>query len=185
MHSDKAYIHTGIERNLMPADMNIPLREGVTAIIAPDKGALLRATQFRDTFYPNADLITCLKHRNPQTGWLSRYEFPPSVKPGHHIVVDDICDGGSTFNLLAQGFTAAEGSSNSTLELFVSHGIFSAGLDNIDPLFSHITTTDSFCQLKPNERLTILPLQSLFWRIISNTWSRVKYPNISETAGDK
>ena len=58
------------------------------------------------------------------------------------LVVDDICDGGGTFLLLAEALRKAGIDNN--LELYVSHGIFSKGTDIIYKSFYPIYTTNSF-----------------------------------------
>lgn len=160
--------------NWMPRDLALPRLSDVRGIIAPDDGAHWRAQQFaRD--YPRARLIQCTKERNPQTGALSNYRFPDvELPPGRYVVVDDICDGGGTFNLLADAFSRSVGYSERpwyTLELFVSHGIFSKGITNISPLYSRIYTTDSWFNWNlpgrsMNERLTVYPLQPLYNQIM-------------------
>lgn len=148
----------------MPTDLEIPIRPDVVGIIAPDHGAVARATSFRDGFYPQASLIECSKLRDPTSGRLSRYQMPDLPRPGRYIIVDDICDGGGTFNLLADEFKKGRDLESFRLELFVSHGIFSKGVDAIDPTIAHITTTDSWfgAGRSRNSRLTVLPLASLF-----------------------
>jgi ribose-phosphate pyrophosphokinase len=88
--------------------------------------------------------------------------MPPLPARGRYIIVDDICDGGGTFNLLAHEFKADPQAGASKLELFVSHGIFSKGLSGIDPVIERVTTTDSWCRLASDARLTVLPLKPLF-----------------------
>lgn len=151
----------------MPRHLPVPIRQDVAGIIAPDAGAVHRATEFRDTFYPSASLIECSKKRDFASGKFLGYEMPALPGPGHYVVVDDICDGGGTFNLLAEAFDNDVMSAVSTLELFVSHGIFSKGLCAISPLYTHITTTDSWCRIPDNpedtarrHRLTVIPLLS-------------------------
>jgi ribose-phosphate pyrophosphokinase len=142
----------------------------VVGIIAPDKGAVVRAKQFHDTFYPWADLIQCEKVRDPDTGFLTKYNLPRlTMTGGRYIIVDDICDGGATFNSLANEFKVY--GPDYKLELFVSHGIFSKGIANLDPVIEHITTTDSFTTINSlgninNDRLTVVPLQPLFDKIM-------------------
>lgn len=145
---------------MMPADLQLMRTQSdVVGIIAPDAGALTRARLFRDRFYGEAQtVISCTKTRDSQTGRLSNYMLPPLTWHGRYIVVDDICDGGWTFNLLAEAFRKDPIGKDSKLELFVSHGIFSKGLDAIDPIFEHITTTDSWCCMPNSERLTVIPL---------------------------
>jgi ribose-phosphate pyrophosphokinase len=88
--------------------------------------------------------------------------MPPLSAQGRYIIVDDICDGGGTFNLLATAFATDPVGRFSMLEMFVSHGIFSKGIDAISPTIKKIVTTDSWCQLPSDDRLTVLPLSPLF-----------------------
>ncbi len=146
----------------MPVDLRLPIRSDVVGIIAPDAGAIERAEQFRDTFYPNADLIECVKSRDPETGRLSNYQMSSLTRIGGYVIVDDICDGGGTFNLLAEAFDREELSNYCGLEMFVSHGIFSKGLPAISSRIERITTTDSWCSRGLSDaypaRLTVIPL---------------------------
>jgi ribose-phosphate pyrophosphokinase len=167
-HSPVIFSTAQIDRAFMPGDLDIPRRRDVVGIIAPDKGAAERARKFRDAFYPGAVLIQCAKRRDPASGSLSGYTMPPLPGRGRYIIVDDICDGGGTFNLLAHEFKADPLADGSRLELFVSHGIFSKGLTAIDPVIEHITTTDSWCRLASDARLTVLPLSPLFALIQGN-----------------
>jgi ribose-phosphate pyrophosphokinase len=151
---------------LMPRHLQVPTRGDVVGVIAPDEGAVARANSFRDAFYPDCPLVQCFKKRDPRTGALSGYVLPLLTESGCYVVVDDICDGGGTFNLLAQAFEHDPRGSNSQLELFVSHGIFSKGVGAISPRYRHITTTDSWCRLDSDDRLTVLRLSPLFERIM-------------------
>jgi phosphoribosylpyrophosphate synthetase len=96
--------------------------------------------------------------------------MPELQRSGRHIIVDDICDGGGTFNLLAEAWKR-KNPAYSKLELFVSHGIFSKGLDAIDPVIEHITTTDSWCKGNSyiRDRLTVLPLLPSFLKFAGLT----------------
>jgi ribose-phosphate pyrophosphokinase len=154
----------------MPHQLDtMPIREDVVGVIAPDTGAVARAKTFRNKLYPDVPVITATKRRDPLTGWLSKYEMPSLAKEGHYIVVDDICDGGGTFNLLASAFDRDDVGLQSTLELVVSHGIFSKGVNAISPRYTRITTTNSWCAHaydRPHDRLTVLNLESLFPLIV-------------------
>lgn len=165
LHSETTYFIGDIVARLMPRDLDIPLRTDVVGIVAPDAGATERAIEFRDRFYPSAQLVQCGKRRDATTGRLSGYEMQPLPFEGRYIIVDDICDGGGTFNLLAEEFAKDPAAGRSHLEMFVSHGIFSKGLEAISPLIERITTTDSWCRLTGNDRLTVLPLAPLFSKI--------------------
>jgi ribose-phosphate pyrophosphokinase len=171
-HSPFAQLYLGKHPVFMPKDLNIPTSENVVGIVAPDAGATARATSFRDAFYPGIQVIQCSKKRDPQSGRLSNYELPP-LPPvfgrSRYIVVDDICDGGGTFNLLASAFDADPNGRDAQLTLFVSHGIFSKGLNAISSRYDKIITTDSWCIPVAgdiDDRLMIIPLSPLCDKII-------------------
>lgn len=161
-HSHAIFEHAAVWRSLMPEDLDVPVRNDVVGVIAPDAGARQRASSFRDRFYPGREVLECSKRRDPAMGLLSSYHMPPLPAKGRYIIVDDICDGGGTFNLLANAFSRDPLAAGSQLELFVSHGIFSRGLAAISPVISRITTTDSWCQLASDDRLDVIPLRDLF-----------------------
>lgn len=109
----------------------------LTGLICPDSGAEKRT-------YKLAQLLKCnkiifgRKHRNPQTGLLEDFSLSePLEEKGTYLLADDICDGGGTFVGLAQHF------GNVKPLLWVSHGIFSKGYDELFKYFSKIGTTDS------------------------------------------
>lgn len=162
-HSDVLQAIGGIDKVYMPDDLryDVNLEDPVVGIIAPDAGAVDRAEQFRAQFYPDAALVKCEKVRNSRTGQITHYEMGKLYEDGVYIVVDDICDGGGTFNLLAEAFEVDEFGAQSTLDLVVSHGIFSKGLDAISPTYRRIITTDSWCRLPSSGRLKVMPLLSL------------------------
>lgn len=153
----------------MPVDLDMPPLKGYVGIIAPDAGAVDRATAFRDRYCIGADVIRCSKRRDPTTGHLSGYEMPRLDNVGRYLIVDDICDGGGTFNLLSVAFSLDPIGARSELTMFVSHGIFSKGIEAISPKISHIMTTDSWCRLPNSDRLYVLPLRDLFSKIMGET----------------
>lgn len=114
-------------------DMN-----NIDYIIAPDNGAVKKASKIAEKF--QLPLITCLKERNLVTGQIIKYRIlDPIEKPGKALIVDDICDGGATFNILAKSLK--EDTPVTEISLYVTHGIFSKGLDklfeNIDHIYSY------------------------------------------------
>ena len=107
-------------------------------IIAPDNGAVKKASKIAEKL--KLPLITCLKERNLATGHIIKYRvLDPIEKPGKALIVDDICDGGATFNILAKSLK--EDTPVTEISLYVTHGIFSKGLDelfeNIDHIYSY------------------------------------------------
>jgi len=159
LHSDLARVAMDWDPSiLMPSDLPEGVQGQWDGVIAPDKGALNRAMDFLQKFCPGTYIFRCEKDRDPKTGRILSYQMPPLPKSGHYIVVDDICDGGATFNLLAECWGTDWLASGSTLDLFVSHGIFSRGIGNISPIYHNIITTDSWCQANTFGRLRVIPL---------------------------
>lgn len=160
-----------IERNFMPADLG---KQYMTApenayIISPDSGAQERAQSLAKAIGLKSAVIQCGKHRDFASGKFTGFTMPPLPGVGDYLIVDDICDGGGTFNLLADEFLKDKYGADSSLTLFVSHGIFSKGLDAIHPKIDQIFTTDSWCQLKDNHRLDVIPLQQVIEKILEES----------------
>lgn len=110
---------------------------GGHTVIAPDAGAVLRANEVASAIGSN--VICATKERDVSNGKLSN--FSVDVEPGnHYLVVDDICDGGGTF--LGLGEKIKE--QGATADLYVSHGIFSKGTDELRRYYENIYTTNSF-----------------------------------------
>ena len=93
------------------------------AICYPDKGARTKYSRI----YQHASLYG-EKLRDQQTGRITSYEVFGDPKNKNILIVDDICDGGATFILLSRELLS-KGASD--VNLFVTHGIFSKGLDEI------------------------------------------------------
>lgn len=114
-------------------------RDDLAGVIAPDRGARDRASTVAAEF--DVPVFTAVKHRDPQTGKLSGYALSELAAPaGRYLVVDDICDGGGTFGLLAAAAPA-----EATLQLWVTHGGFTGGRRTRDALsrYAAVDTTDS------------------------------------------
>lgn len=114
-------------------------------IVAPDAGASKKAILFSRKWVSDIDVIQALKIRETSTGDITKTTVLHEDLAGKNcLIVDDICDGGRTFTELAK--VLQEKGANE-IGLFVTHGIFSKGLD---PLFeqriNYIFTTDSFEQ---------------------------------------
>lgn len=117
-----------------------PRALGFTGIIAPDKGAVARATDIGRRY--DLPVYCATKTRDFDTGKFTGYTAPTGLdnETGQYLVVDDICDGGGTFALLSQ----ALGLGRQQLGLYVTHGIFSGrAVENLKD-YSMIVTTNSF-----------------------------------------
>jgi ribose-phosphate pyrophosphokinase len=107
-------------------------------VIAPDKGARDRAQKAADVM--GVPLYQAEKVRDFETGKLKDFTCDDLPLEGRFLIVDDICDGGGTFNGLADLI----GVGMNRLDLWVTHGIFSKGLDELSKRFGVIHTTDSY-----------------------------------------
>lgn len=112
------------------------LWKGYGGVIAPDKGATLRAEVAANTL--GVDVTYASKVRDESTGKLSG--FSVTVEAGkHYIVVDDICDGGGTFIGLGEKIREQ----GAYADLFVTHGIFSKGTNELKKIYKNIYTTNT------------------------------------------
>lgn len=116
----------------------------IDGIIAPDLGASKRCQKIAD--FLELPMYQCLKSRDPKTGRLSNFRLIDDISNSKNLlVVDDICDGGGTFKLLADFIKTNY--SLKRLYLFVSHGIFSGNPINNLMDYEAVGCTDSFPSL--------------------------------------
>mgnify|MGYP000040917363 CR=1 FL=1 len=117
------------------------LSTGELILISPDAGANKKTQQIAEMFNGEPEVIQAHKARNLKTGEILRTELQGNVKGQKVLIADDICDGGRTFVELAK-VLKQQGATE--VSLFVTHGIFSKGLEVFDGLIDTIYTTDSF-----------------------------------------
>lgn len=124
-------------------------------ILFPDEGARTRyGNMFGQSGYLNQvryEVAHASKVRDPATGALSGFSIPEikhtwrGVGTMPVLIVDDICDGGGTFNGIAAAIDQKYCPDNNIdLGLCVTHGIFSQGFDALRQNFRRIYTTNSF-----------------------------------------
>lgn len=176
LHSNARFMGAHIQRNFMPSDLKYDLYNEPAPsdmyIIAPDHGAIGRAQDHADAALILNPVIVCDKVRDFATGKFLGFRLPPLPGVGGYMVVDDICDGGGTFNLLAEEFLKDQYGADSDLGLMVSHGIFSKGLNAIHPKYAEIFTTDSWQRkditgtVETPDRLTVVSLQPVIDKIL-------------------
>lgn len=80
-------------------------------------------------------MVQAIKKRDPSTGRIISYELEEGVKGRDCVVIDDICDGGATFELLGEYLKKGGSLSNN---LIVAHGIFSKGKERLNELYDTI-----------------------------------------------
>ncbi len=119
-------------------------------LVSPDAGAYKKIFDVAKEFdIPN--IITANKVRDLKTGKILRTEIP--VLDQHadlkYVIVDDICDGGRTFVELAKAIK--DGRPTAKVYLVVTHGIFSAGFEELNKLFERIYCTNSYRDIADDE----------------------------------
>lgn len=106
-------------------------------VVAPDIGAMKKIRELP------GEKVVCDKIRRLEDGKILGIKIADGNPAGRDcLIVDDICDGGRTFVETAKALKDAGARS---VKLFVTHGIFSAGLDELRRHLDGIITTDSWC----------------------------------------
>ena len=109
--------------------------------VAPDAGSAKKIHHLSSALQW-FNVVQCDKTRDIKTGLLSAPKvFSDDLQGADCLIIDDICDGGGTFIQLAEALKAKNAG---RLYLAVSHGIFSKGIDVLQPHFERIFTTNSF-----------------------------------------
>lgn len=126
-----------IENSIVVADIKA---KGLI-LVSPDAGAENKTREIADKL--SIDAIYCTKTRDTKTGQITGTQIPSNVADKDFIIVDDICDGGRTFIELAKALKEAGAND---LYLYVTHGIFSKGLDVLKEHFEHVYCYHTFLQ---------------------------------------
>lgn len=128
---------------------------GYDTILIPDAGAAKKTFSY---YFPDSEFnvgnrlnfVQCLKKRDTVTGKLSGFRVVDLIHGdgAKCLIVDDICDAGGTFLGLAEVVRKFPQKSHgeepiAKLGLFVTHGIFSKGVDTLLGSFDEIYTTNS------------------------------------------
>jgi ribose-phosphate pyrophosphokinase len=117
--------------------------EDQVVLVSPDAGAYKKIFDVAKEFNI-LKIITATKVRDLKTGQILHTEVP--VLDQHndlkYIIVDDICDGGRTFIEIAKAIKVS--CPTAKIYLVVTHGIFSAGFEELEKYFERIYTTNSY-----------------------------------------
>lgn len=103
------------------------------AFVAPDTGARKRVTELARVF--GTEVVYADKVRNVVDGKLSGTRVPDVLPDRPLLVIDDLCDAGGTFLLLADALRAK---THQPLYLYVTHGLFTRGLDAIKAKYNRV-----------------------------------------------
>jgi ribose-phosphate pyrophosphokinase len=111
-----------------------------SVLIIPDTGAAKKAERYLEWNTNIVDSVQCIKHRDLSTGHITLKVLEPEKTIDRNcVIIDDICDGGATFNLIAEQLPATLSKT-----LIVTHGIFSKGLRKLEENFDEIISSTSF-----------------------------------------
>lgn len=113
-------------------------------LVSPDAGAYKKVFEYAEKL--GLEMIGANKHRN-KDGKVDLL-FTHDVKDKVCFIIDDLCDGGYTFLVLADALRARGARE---VYLYVSHGIFSKGFAELHKQVNHIYTTNSVKDLEPEE----------------------------------
>ncbi|ELO6156289.1 hypothetical protein QVL04_005301, partial [Escherichia coli] len=133
------------------------LKEEKTILICPDKGAKARTQMVADAFNLERKqpitIVQCDKKRDPVTGKiLGTHVHATDLSGLTAVITDDICDGGATFIGIAKELRRLN---CHKVVLYVTHGIFSKGIEVFDGLLDQLFTSDSFPQ-KPSDKISVI-----------------------------
>lgn len=151
--------HSEVTTSLLGADIISiedilkPNKSEYAGVICPDAGAEKRVNRFVKTTNIET-VIHARKHRDARTGKLSGFEVEALPFCRRYLVVDDICDGGGTFIGLANAIP--KHCHDYKLDLWISHGIFSRGIEDLLNKYDKIITTDSFPNNIPSHERIIV-----------------------------
>jgi ribose-phosphate pyrophosphokinase len=128
-------------------------------LVSPDAGSRKKVQRLSKLF--NVPVIYADKTRDTQTGEINGtvvhldqvVDIHGVTGYKNYLIVDDICDGGRTFIDLAKElrkFTFGE------IRLYVTHGIFSKGLDVFNDIIDKIYCPNSWLAIKDHSILEVL-----------------------------
>lgn len=118
-------------------------------LVSPDSGANKKSNKLFDNVKRFKGIIKCDKKRSIVDGSLSGFEvFSNDLQGADCLIVDDIIDGGRTFIGIAEEL---KNKNAGNLYLFITHGIFSAGFDELKKHFKKIYCTNSFKDIDDND----------------------------------
>lgn len=113
-------------------------------LIIPDAGASKKASKYLKWNKNIIDSVQCIKHRDLSNGKITLTVLEPEKCENKHcVIIDDLCDGGATFNMIVSFLRNCNVKFKSTT-LIVTHGIFSRGFEQLEKHFDEVIVSDSY-----------------------------------------
>lgn len=109
-------------------------------LVYPDHGAYDR---YNNQFY-RSKYIVCNKIRDLETGKIEYYDINHTALDinGDLLIIDDLCDGGNTFRLLAN--TLRNKYPDKKLRIFVTHMVNPKGIETLSKYYDEVYFTNSY-----------------------------------------
>jgi ribose-phosphate pyrophosphokinase len=123
--------------------------EDQIVLVSPDAGAYKKVFDVGSHVHVGK-IITATKVRDLKTGQILRTEVPTLDQHNNlkYVIIDDICDGGRTFIELAK--VIKDSRPTAEIYLVVTHGIFSAGFDELKKYITEVYCTNSIKDIDNN-----------------------------------
>lgn len=122
-------------------------------ILFPDEGAAERYGNMFDN-YMVGDIRPAILHatklREAATGKFLGFDVPV-LNNVPTIILDDLCDGGGTYIGILDIVVHEQHMSGHELGLYVTHGIFSKGVEVLTTKFGHVYCTDAYSTIEGHE----------------------------------
>lgn len=155
-------VHSDVSLALLNNAFNIPQKvfvgrvgwtRATTVLVAPDAGAIKKTQDITKAL--GIPMVRADKIRSVEDGSITGTTvYTEHVGDKDFLIVDDICDGGRTFIELAKVLRPL---TNGKIYLYVTHGIFSKGLDVFNGLIDGVYTANPFPQVDlTNQILTVI-----------------------------
>jgi ribose-phosphate pyrophosphokinase len=144
-HSDVALALLNNVYNIHPVDFvrripTINSNPEDTVLVSPDAGALKKVSKIATTL--GLRMVRADKTRNVKDGSITgTVVYSEHIGDSDFLIVDDICDGGRTFIELAKELRPL---TDGKVNLYVTHGIFSKGLDPVFEVIDDIYVANPF-----------------------------------------
>ena len=152
IHSDVSQKHYPIKNGTYVSQVALlkdypSFLKDIDVLISPDKGASQKTKEVGEYF--NIPVVQANKRRNPENGYIVYDDLDcgdVNINGKNVLILDDICDGGMTFILLAEKLKECGVKS---ISLYVTHGIFSKGMKPLkDAGISNIYCINNFFEDK-------------------------------------